>query len=96
MRTQGELLKDAVSRLDLIIKKMQEANEMWTKDLLLEIQEKDDEGLVRLSYRIRSGADTIKLYTTEFAKDVEDLCNVLVNSHSLFKEFGLLTKGAED
>jgi len=100
MRTQIQLMKCSLDRLDLIIKKMQEASNMWRKDLESisndQVSEKTDEDLVILSHRMKNGADTIRVYIAEHINNTVDLSSIVANSHSLFKEFGGVTKAKEE
>jgi len=100
MRTQLELMKCSLDRLDLIIKRMQEASDVWRKDLEAlctnesssVMTEEADEGLVMLSHRIKNGLDIVRVFVSDYVKDAIDLSIVLTKSHSLFKEFGKPTE----
>jgi hypothetical protein len=100
MRTQIQLTKAAIDRLDLIIEKMKAASGTWRKDLVdisnEQLSEATDEALVLLTQRVKCGAETMKVYVNEYVKDTEDLSVVVINSHSLFKEFGVVTKAKEE
>ena len=92
MRTQEELVKSSIERLDLIIKKLLEAKEVWGKeyDFLVSSSPSDerDQRLISLSQRIKSGSETAKLFVDEFSNDAKDLFDVVVKSETLFRSFG--------
>jgi hypothetical protein len=87
MRTQKELMRDAVDTLDLIIKKMLDASVKWGEELMFleTYPDKEDEKLVDLATRIKLGAEVIRTYTTDFSKDALSLEQVVNGTAFLFK-----------
>ena len=91
MRTQKELIRDAVDTLDLIIKKMLEVSVKWREELMfLETQhpDKEDEKLIDLATRIKLGAEVIRTHTTDFSKDASSLEQIVNGTAFLFKGEG--------
>ena len=87
MRTQKELMKDAIGILDFIIKKMSDASTKWRTDLdsLENNPEKENEKLVDLAIRIKTGSEVIKTYVTDFSKDASSLEQVVNGTAFLFR-----------
>jgi hypothetical protein len=87
MRTQKELVKDAIDTLNLIIKKMSDASIKWQVglDLLSSDPEKEDDKLVDLVIRMKLGSELVKTYITDFSNDTNTLERVVNGTAFLFR-----------